>query len=146
MYREGPSGFNVPYGKKDIKSIPGIFNEDDIKNISILIQKVEFKCLDFSKSLLNIKPNDFIYLDPPYVPENPKSFVKYNEDGFNLQQHKLLFDIIKKLENIKFIMSNSNVDLVTDTFKEYNCDNIIARRAINSKNPGSTTKEVIIYN
>ena len=43
-------------------------------------------------------------------------------------------------------MSNSNVDLVTDTFKEYNCDNIIARRAINSKKPGSTTKEVIIYN
>ena len=43
-------------------------------------------------------------------------------------------------------MSNAKVDLVTSHFKEYNCDDIIARRAINSKKPGSTTTEVIIYN
>lgn len=43
-------------------------------------------------------------------------------------------------------MSNAKVDLVTDNFKEYNCDDIIARRAIHSKKHGSTTTEVIIYN
>ena len=43
-------------------------------------------------------------------------------------------------------MSNSKVDIVTNSFKDYNCHEIVARRAINSKNPGSTTKEVIIYN
>jgi len=59
----------------------------------------------------------------------------------------LLFDEIKKFDsNIKFVLSNSNVKLVTDNFKDYNCQEIIARRAINSKKPGSTTKEVIIYN
>ena len=41
------------------------------------------------------------------------------------------------MKNVKFVMSNSKVDLVTDNFKEYNCDYIIARRAINSKKPGS---------
>jgi len=43
-------------------------------------------------------------------------------------------------------MSNAKVKLVTDAFKDFNCKNIVARRAINSKNPGSKTMEVIIYN
>ena len=146
MYREGKNGFNIPYGQKDKKSIPSIINEDDIKNISILIQEVEFKCLDFSKSLLNVIDGDFVYLDPPYAPENSKSFVGYVEEGFNLETHNLLFNKIKKLENIKFVMSNAKVDLVTDNFNDYNCIDIMAKRAINSKKPGSTTTEVIIYN
>ena len=100
----------------------------------------------FIDSIKNVKDGDFVYLDPPYAPENSKSFVGYVQDGFNLKTHELLFAEIKKLENIKFIMSNAKVDIVTDCFKDYNCDEIIARRAINSKNPGSTTIEVIIYN
>ena len=49
------------------------------------------------------------------------------------------------MNDIHFVMSNAKVDLVTDYFKDYNCVDITARRAINSKNPGSTTTEVIIY-
>ena len=43
-------------------------------------------------------------------------------------------------------MSNANVELVMDHFKDYKHEDIVARRAINSKNPGSTAKEIIIYN
>ena len=43
-------------------------------------------------------------------------------------------------------MSNANVKFVTDSFKGYKIDYIEARRAINSKNPASTAKEVIIHN
>ena len=43
-------------------------------------------------------------------------------------------------------MSNANVKLVRDNFKDYNCDEIIVRRAIHCKNPNSKAKEVIIYN
>jgi hypothetical protein len=43
-------------------------------------------------------------------------------------------------------MSNSRVDMVIDKFKDYNCEDIIARRAINSKKPESTTTEVLIQN
>ena len=97
-------------------------------------------------SIKNVKKGDFVYLDPPYAPENDKSFVGYVADGFGLKMHNSLFDSIKKLKNVKFVMSNAKVELVTDNFKEYNCEDIIARRAINSKKPGSTTTEVIIYN
>mgnify|MGYP005649418747 FL=1 len=43
-------------------------------------------------------------------------------------------------------MSNAKVDLVVNNFNDCKCDDIIARRAINSKKPGSTTTEVLIYN
>ena len=144
MYREGPNGYNVPYGH--YKKTPVIISEKDLNYVSDLIKYVEFKHCSFIDSIKNVKEEDFIYLDPPYAPENANSFVGYVANGFNLETHELLFSEIKKLNNIKFVMSNAKVKLVTDNFKEYTYDDIIARRAINSKKPGSTTKEVIIYN
>lgn len=144
MYREGPNGYNVPYGH--YKKTPSLISKKELDNISNLIKNVEFKHNSFIDSIKNVKEGDFIYLDPPYAPENSKSFVGYVEGGFNLETHELLFSEIKKLKNIKFIMSNAKVDIVTNSFKDYNCQEIVARRAINSKNPGSTTIEVIIYN
>jgi len=144
MYREGPNGYNVPYGH--YKKTPTIISKEDLDYISDLIKEVEFKHSNFTDSIKNVKDEDFVYLDPPYAPENSKSFVGYVADGFDLEMHKLLFSEIKKLGKIKFVLSNAKVDLVMDSFKEYNCEDIVARRAINSKKPDSTTTEVIIYN
>jgi DNA adenine methylase len=144
MYREGPNGYNVPYGH--YKKTPKIITEHDLNYISDLIKNVKFIHSDFNSSIKNVTDGDFVYLDPPYAPVNDKSFVGYVIDGFNLETHNQLFSEIKKLDNIKFVMSNAKVDLVTENFKDYNCEDIIARRAINSKKPGSTATEVIIYN
>ena len=148
MYREGPNGYNVPYGH--YKKTPTIITENDLNYISDLIKDVKFIHSDFSSSIKNVKDGDFVYLDPPYAPTNNKSFVGYVADGFSLETHKILFNEIKKLDEqkIKFAMSNAKVDLVMENFKEdkYKSEDIIARRAINSKKPGSTTTEIIIYN
>ena len=144
MYREGPNGYNVPYGH--YKKTPSLISKNELDDISSLIKDVVFKHNGFIESINNVKDGDFVYLDPPYAPENSKSFVGYVEGGFNLKTHESLFAEIKKIENIKFIMSNAKVDIVTNSFKDYNCEDIVARRAINSKNPGSTTTEVVIYN
>ena len=144
MYREGPNGYNVPYGH--YKKTPIIISETDLDTISDLVKNVEFINCSFTESIKNPKEGDFVYLDPPYAPENLKSFVGYVADGFSLEKHEMLFQEIKQLKGIRFIMSNAKVDLVIDHFKEYNINDITVRRAINSKNPGSTTTEVIIYN
>jgi DNA adenine methylase len=144
MYREGSNGYNVPYGH--YKKTPTIISKKELDNISDLIKDVKFIHSNFNQSIKKIKDGDFVYLDPPYAPENTNSFVGYVKDGFNLETHKYLFNEIKKLDKVKFVMSNAKVNLVTEHFKEYNCQDIMARRAINSKNPGSTTIEVIIYN
>ncbi len=144
MYREGPNGYNVPYGH--YKKTPTIISKYDLDIISDLIKDVEFIHSSFTESIKNVKNQDFVYLDPPYAPENSKSFVGYVSDGFNLETHKLLFTEIKKLKNINFVLSNAKVDLVTENFKDYKSLDITARRAINPKKPQSKTTEVIIYN
>ena len=92
MYREGPNGYNVPYG--NYKKTPTIISEIDLNYISDLIKDVEFKNCSFTESIKNVKDGDFVYLDPPYAPENTKSFVGYVADGFNLETHKLLFNLV----------------------------------------------------
>lgn len=142
VYRESPKGFNVPFGhyKKD----PVIVDKNHLKAVSKLIKNVNFICLGFNDSLRRVADDDFVYLDPPYAPENSNSFVGYNASGFSLQNHQDLFEMTKRLPN--FLMSNSNVPLVLGSFETYNVEKITAKRAINSKNPASTTKEVLITN
>lgn len=148
VYREGPNGFNVPYGH--YKTTPTIISKKELDNISDLIKNVEFICSDFETSIKNVKNGDFTYLDPPYAPETKTSFVGYTKDGFTLDKHKNLFDLINKCNehNVKLAMSNAKVDLVLNSFdlKKYKMNDIIAKRAINSKNPESVITEVIIYN
>jgi DNA adenine methylase len=85
-------------------------------------------------------------MDPPYAPENKKSFVGYTEDGFDLDAHLNLFKMCNNLKNVNFIMSNAYVDLVKEHFKtdKYELYPIECKRSINSKNPGAKTTEVII--
>lgn len=148
MYREGPNGYNVPYGH--YKKTPTFITKSELDKVSDLIEDVEFIHQSFEESFENIKAGDFVYLDPPYAPENSKSFVGYVADGFNQKTHQNLFERTKDLDkkNSKFIMSNAKVELVTESFQqpEYKIIDVTARRAINAKNPDATTTEVFIMN
>jgi len=159
MYRVGPNGFNIPYGH--YKKTPKFFTKKEYDLISNLIKDVEFICCSFETSLEKVVKGDFIYLDPPYAPIDKKSFVGYTKDGFTYENHIELFNQIKKIgfigNEIKFLMSNAKVKLVEDNFcqigdedkdekKKFNIEDILARRAINSKNPGAKAKEVLIWN
>ena len=149
VFRIGPNGFNVPYGHYNN---PEIINKNHLDIINELIQNVIFECIDFNVSLIidNFHINDFIYLDPPYAPEKQTSFVKYTENGFDINNHYKLFSLIHELtnKNIKLMISNSDVSLVRDNFTndKYNIISILCKRSINSKKPESKSKEVIIKN
>ena len=148
VFRVGPKGFNVPYGHYNN---PEIINKEHLEEIHNLIQNVVFECCDFNISLTNVELNDFVYLDPPYAPETDTSFVGYTENGFGIEKHTQLFELCNNglnINNTKFMMSNSNTNFVKQNFPEekYNIQVITAKRSINSKNPSSKTKELIIKN
>ncbi len=147
VFRVGPNGFNVPYGHYNN---PEIINQEHLEEIHNLIQNVLFECCDFTASLTNVEPNDFVYLDPPYAPETDTSFVGYTENGFNIENHQHLFGLIHILTNAnkKILLSNADVSLVRNNFtnEKYNIQSILCKRSINSKNPDAKAKEVIIKN
>lgn len=147
LYREGPNGFNVPYG--NYKN-PEIINKNHLEIISKLIKDVIFECYDYKISLNQTELNDFIYIDPPYVYEIKTSFVNYNKNGFAIKNHIELFDLIHNLteKNIKVMMNNSDVKLIYDNFEntKYKIESILCKRKINSKNPNAKINEVIITN
>jgi len=148
LYRINKSGkFNVPYG--NYKN-PQIADIDNWKKVSELIKNVNFICCDFESLfanffIKNMNKNDFIYMDPPYVPEKKNGFVNYSKEGFTKEKHDKLFEMCNKLK-CKFLMSNSNTDMVRNNLKKFNINEILARRAINSKNPKATTTELLINN
>lgn len=141
LHREGPNGFNVPFGHY---TNPEIINDVHINAVSKLIKNVIFTCQGFEESFLTIKKGDFVYVDPPYAPVNDKSFVNYTADGFGLDKHQLLFSECKKHN---FLMSNADVSLVNDSFNDqtkYQINVISCKRSINSKKPSSKINEVLI--
>jgi len=157
VYREGPKGFNVPFGHY---KNPGIIDGIHLRNVSRLLNefkdKIIWNCSSFQDVLGGLKGDsegglkDFVYLDPPYAPETEKSFVGYTADGFDIKLHEKLFEqcnMLVKNIGVSMLMSNADVALVRDAFLEedgFNIEVVECRRAINSKNPESKTNEVLI--
>jgi DNA adenine methylase len=148
LYREGPNGFNVPYG--NYKN-PSIFHPAHIRDVSSLIADVKFTCRSYEEALHESRlcSGDFVYMDPPYAPESSTSFVGYTSQGFNQEQHQRLFGLCHSLrqKGVCMLMSNADVKFVRDSFEEgYKVVTVSCRRAIHSKRPESVTNEVLITN
>ena len=143
VYREGPRGFNVPYG--NYKS-PAILDESHIRAVSDLIRDVVFTVRPFAESLAIVRDtDDFVYMDPPYAPETATSFVGYTADGFKGEDHATLFGMCAAL-TCPWLMSNADVPLVRSAFPAptYTTRIVECRRAINSRKPDAKTNEVLI--
>jgi len=145
VYREGPHGFNVPFGNN---KNPSIIDDAHIMAVSALIKDVVFVCGSFAETLGRPVAGDFVYMDPPYAPENATSFVAYTVDGFGSENHEALFARCEAMRQagVQFLMSNADVKLVKDAFVEpaYRTKIVSCRRAIHSTNPDARTNEVLI--
>jgi DNA adenine methylase len=150
VYRENSDGiFNVPYGNNKNVSM---FDENNLIKINELLKKydVKFTITNFYdlKDKIKYDKKTFVYLDPPYYPENETSFTSYTSNDFNKNQHEKLIELCKFIntKKSKFLLSNSNTSFIKDSLKDFNCGIVDCKRQINSKNPGAETKEVLIYN
>jgi DNA adenine methylase len=137
LHREGPNGFNVPFGH--YKTLPTL-DENNILKVSKLFENVKFVCQSFEESFESVKDGDFIYMDPPYVPVNTTSFTNYTKGEFD---HNELFGGINALK-CRWLLSNADVPIVEESIEEGIINYIECRRAINSKDPSATINEVLI--
>ena len=141
--------FNVPVGNVDFNK--NVFNSlrayfEFVKN-----RNIKFFNLDFKEFLQNIelKKDDFIYLDPPYL----ITFSEYNKLWNEEKEKQLLelLDLIDK-EGIKFAISNvvfykeKENTIFLKWLKKYNCVEIKSNYISYHNNSKKRIKEVLVFN
>lgn len=149
LYRVNSKGlFNVPYNNK----ISGVsIDADNLRNIGeyLKAKDVEIRQGDFALACADAKSDDFVYFDSPYVPiDATANFTDYTKDGFFYEDHLRLAELFKSLtkQGVKVMLSNHDVPLVHELYREYKIDQVDVRRAINSNASKRSGKEVIIVN
>lgn len=77
-------GFNVPFCKKPNRFAQALVTKitNQVENISQIIQNEDytFKNQDFKDTFKDIKPNDLVYSDPPYIGRHVDYFDSWSEE------------------------------------------------------------------
>ena len=149
LYRVNRKGlFNVPYNNKvKGKSI----DEENIRAIGAYLNssKIRITCMDFEDACKDVKENDFVYFDSPYIPESKTAdFTAYAQNGFGMAEHERLAQLFKRLDRLgaKLMLSNNDVALVRALYHGYNFTHLDVKRMINCDAARRVGKEVIITN
>src|SRR5439155_24696008 len=98
LYRVNRHGkFNTPYGHYTQARLA---NLDHLKLASIALRNAELLSYDYNQLLRACpKPNDFVYLDPPYHPVSEYSdFKRYTKEQFRHADHVHLATIFRVLD------------------------------------------------
>ncbi len=150
LYRVNSKGeYNVPYGRYEN---PTYCDPQNIMACSELLKNTEITNKDFESIQEKIQENDFVYLDPPYVPLNATSnFTAYTEKGFDDDMQFRLRELCDYIhaKGAYFMLSNSSAKFVYELFKHenYTIHEVKANRNVNSKASGrGKIKELIITN
>lgn len=107
IYRVNSSGkFNVPYGFRDEIVIS---DEKLLLHLKQKLKTADITCHDFSTSIQNINPNDFVFLDPPYSSKKQSNtFNMYNDKLFKWEDQLRLKDFCVELNklDVKYMLTN----------------------------------------
>lgn len=133
LYRVNSSGlFNVPFGRyKD----PVICDAPKLRAVARTLKDVRLIHGDFATTLKGVKAEDFVYLDPPYVPLSAtSSFTAYAKTPFDEAAQVRLADKLRELgeRKVRALLSNSDCRETRRLYKPLPAEKVSVRRAINS--------------
>lgn len=155
LFRVNKSGlFNVPMGKY---KNPTICNEENLRAVNRLLQKVVIRNADYRESENVITNSTFVYLDPPYRPLNASSsFTAYSKYDFQDIHQIELSEFFKKMNDKDAFLMLSNSDpkntdpednFFDNLYQGFKIERVSARRNINSKSTGrGSISELLIRN
>ncbi|MGC9963918.1 MAG: Dam family site-specific DNA-(adenine-N6)-methyltransferase [Syntrophobacteraceae bacterium] len=118
IYRVNLNGvYNVPYGFKTYRVL---FDYDNLRNVSVLLQDVHIIHQDFQTCLKSVKAGDLVFIDPPYtVAHDNNGFVKYNQKIFAWWDQHRLVEAISGLiaQKAHFILTNAAHPSINELFR-----------------------------
>ena len=133
--------------------IPGMYVEENVMNFSKFLKKVTIKNQDYEKATRTAKRGDFVYLDPPYVPDDiTKCNVRYLKNQWTMKDFKRTFDVFDKLaaRGCFVMFSNSWSNTVVKRFsnkKKYRILKVPVNRMVSrDKNTRGIKYEALVMN
>lgn len=134
LWRENKWGvFNVPYGARDFKGI----DPDNLAILSMVLQDVEIRELDFREAAKATQRGDFIYFDPPYLPVSDTSkFAGYNGKRFRKNDLEELADLCRNLtkRGVYWMVSNRDNEHIREIFSHAKVVPFTTRRSVAAQN------------
>lgn len=138
---------NVPFGRY---KNPRIVDEPNLRAVNRALKQAEIICGDFSLVLEYVRPQSFVYLDPPYHPVSvTASFTSYTAESFGEEEQKRLASVFRELDKrgCLVMLSNSDTSFIHGLYQGFNITTVQAKRAINCRaDRRGPVKELVIRN
>lgn len=141
LMRFNKSGrFNTPWGKL---ANPTVCDEELLRLDSSHLHGTTITQSGFATAVETASTGDFVYLDPPYIPASAtSSFTAYSADGFGLEDHRELRDVVEDLRGrgAHVMLSNSDTDTARELFANLDLHTVSVRRSISA---AATSRRVV---
>ena len=124
------------------------YNMNEIDRALSVLQKnrVHLSNGDFVSVLLeNARPNDFVFLDPPYLGTRITRYVRRYE--FDDADQRRLFDAFEQLteRGVKIMMTNMNTESVRSQYAKYRQVPLVTRRDLAREETGAHEIAILNY-
>ena len=139
LWRENSrtGAMNAPWGDRPFKPIDAA----TMKTVGQMLARAEIVAADFREVLRGAKSDDFVYLDPPYLPiftqpgvekEPTAKFNKYTAKTFEETDLRELASICSDLSKrgVRWMMSNRDTTLVRELFPDAHIVRFTAHRSL----------------
>ena len=148
LYRVNKEGrFNTPYGRH---SNVTLVDPANLLSASAALRKAQLVCGDFATVLDTAEKDDFIYLDPPYVPVGKFSdFKRYTKGQFYEADQERLAEEFRELagKGCFVLLSNSFNEKTAKLYSKFLQRTVQMPRFVNCKGEGrGKVDELLISN
>lgn len=143
LYRvNSKNQFNSPFGKYEN---PKIVDRENLTALSAWLKSsnVEFSDQGYKNTISLAGNDDFVYLDPPYIPlTETASFVSYTKDGFDIDDQIALRDMAVEIDDRGgyVLLSNSDTPQIRELYKDFHIEAINVKRSVGAS---SATRKAV---
>ena len=137
--------FNVPYGAYDRP----YYRRETLLNASRALADADVRLCDFADALREAAAGDWVFLDPPYLPEGGfADFKRYTAGQFRDADHERLAAEMRDASDrgVLLSMTNSDSDATRRIYAGFLATRMATRRDINLRAAARASFDLVITN
>ncbi|MEV0564263.1 Dam family site-specific DNA-(adenine-N6)-methyltransferase [Dactylosporangium sp. NPDC050588] len=138
-------GFNAPYGAYDRP----YYRRETLLAAAAALAGVDIRLCDFEEPLREAAAGDWVFLDPPYLPEGGfADFKRYTPGQFRDTDHERLAAAMRAAtgRGVLITMTNSDTDATRRIYGDFTATTMATRRDINLRSDARASSDLILTN